>query len=108
MTLPIGSIFYLCRPGGFQVIADYDVVNPNQETVVTRWYANEQMILMGQPLGPGTIDGVTYQIFGINVGGKEGFLYKNDELDIERLDLNNLDVNEFNITFQVINVPYNI
>ena len=79
-------------------------MNPNQETVVTRWSANGQIILMGQRLLTTDIEDVTYDVFGINVAGKEGFLYKNDELQIERLELNNLDENDFLITFEVIHV----
>ena len=71
---------------------------------MTRWYAGGQVILMGIPLGSGQIGSVTYDIFGINVAGKEGILYKNDDLQIQRLGLNNLDVNEFNISFEVIHV----
>ncbi|KAI6645895.1 hypothetical protein LOD99_13153 [Oopsacas minuta] len=100
LSLPIGSTFYICQGQRISIVSEYDAVNPRLESVVTKWYVNEQFIVPGASETV-TIDGEVFIVFDVIVDGNEGNLYINVDSKQEILEILDLNVNEFLITFEV-------
>ena len=82
-------------------MSEYQVQNPNEAPVITKWLLDGAEIDFPFSLGVGSIDGVNYDIRATIINGGEVYLFQAIDQNREILDMTINFPTEMMITFQV-------